>query len=426
MIESTKNDSSWEILFEKHRILESIEKVGFFEISATQINEEREARLMTKFDHKVNLPQIFRRYGLSILPITRGSYIISDLNTYKNFEEKEGNVVRATFPEYLESIDYENITSEATAINCAFISGILADFLEDESILPTVSGRMSSGSFDFNISNSKQGYFNIAVSNSQVEIDGGYEGIKYLSIIEAKNFISDDFLVRQLYYPYRLWSNIIKKKVNPIFLIYANGVFNLYQYEFLDSYLYNSLVLVKRKNYCIESIDITLEDIITISKRINFIKEPEVPFPQADKFRRVANLCELLSENDMTREEITTNYAFDPRQTNYYTDAGRYLGLIDKRRENGEIVYFLTGEGHRIIHSKIKTRQLRFVEAILKHRVFHETLNLYLKKLEIPDRNEIIDIMKKSDLFNVVEESTFKRRASTIAGWINWIFELQS
>ena len=35
--------------------------------------------------------------------------------------------------------------------------------------------------------------------------------------------------------------------------------------------------------------------------------------------------CELLNESELTKDEITSNYDFDPRQTNYYTDAGRYL-----------------------------------------------------------------------------------------------------
>ena len=43
---------------------------------------------------------------------------------------------------------------------------------------------------------------NIKVNNSQIEIDGGYEGAESLTIIEAKNNIADDFIVRQLYYPY--------------------------------------------------------------------------------------------------------------------------------------------------------------------------------------------------------------------------------
>jgi len=73
MSDATKNDLAWEALFNKYRIIEHIEKKDYFEISATQINEFREARLMTKFDHKINLPRIFSHYGLSILPITRGS-----------------------------------------------------------------------------------------------------------------------------------------------------------------------------------------------------------------------------------------------------------------------------------------------------------------------------------------------------------------
>ena len=67
-----KNDIAWEILFNKYNIISEINEKGKFEITAKQINEVREARLMTKFDHKVNLPKIFADNKLSILPITRG------------------------------------------------------------------------------------------------------------------------------------------------------------------------------------------------------------------------------------------------------------------------------------------------------------------------------------------------------------------
>ena len=45
---------------------------GRFLISADQIREYREPRLMAKFDHRVNLPQIFAENGLAILPVSRG------------------------------------------------------------------------------------------------------------------------------------------------------------------------------------------------------------------------------------------------------------------------------------------------------------------------------------------------------------------
>ena len=76
-------------------------------------------------------------------------------------------------------------------------------------------------------------------------------------------------------------------------------------------------------------------------------------------FQRVVNLCELLNESELTKDEITSNYDFDPRQTNYYTDAGRYLGLIEKRRENGQIIFSLTDEGRRLLKLKYKAEAIK-------------------------------------------------------------------
>ena len=52
----------------------------------------------------------------------------------------------------IQSLLPQYIVSEAIALNCANACGILEDFLEDENLVSTVSGRMSSGEFRFNIS----------------------------------------------------------------------------------------------------------------------------------------------------------------------------------------------------------------------------------------------------------------------------------
>ncbi len=424
----TLNDKAWEKLFDKHNILQYIKKSGLYEITAKQINEFREARLMTKFDHRSNLPILFVEHKLSILPITRGSYVIADFEAYHDFESPLTEINKVAAPDFIHSIDFENITSEATAVNVAYLSGILADFIGEETLLPTVNGRMSSNRFDFNIYNKTSGLLqNIAVVNSQIEIDGGYEGFDSLTLIEAKNSLSDDFLVRQLYYPFRLWQGKVRKPVKPVFLIYTNGVFNLYEYEFQEPNHYNSLVLVKQKNYTLEQEDIQIEEIISMMNHISTTNEPDgIPFPQADSFKRVINICELLNENEfLTREEITYNYDFDIRQTNYYTDACRYLGLVGKEREQNEgVKYFLTEKGKNIFRLHIKKRNLFFAKCILEKRVFYEVFRKYLSELEIPSKNEIVVIMKESGLYNVHSESTYRRRASTIAGWINWILDL--
>ncbi|MCX0360978.1 transcriptional regulator [Clostridium perfringens] len=418
-----KNDIAWEILFNKYNIISEINEKGKFEITAKQINEVREARLMTKFDHKVNLPKIFADNKLSILPITRGSYIISKFEAYSKFEDANSEIVRVQFPDYIESIDYENISSEAMAINCAYVSGIIHDFIEDEGLVPTVNGRMSSDLFSFNIK-SNNCDMNVEVKNSQIEIDGGYEGLKTLSLIEAKNSISDDFIIRQLYYPYRLWSNKIDKKVKPIFMVYSNGIYNLYEYEFKDKENYNSLVLVKQKNYTIENIDIEIKDIIDVLENTEILDEPKIPFPQANNFNRVINLCELLYKNEMTKEEITVNYDFDPRQTNYYTDAGRYLGLINKKREKEGVKFFLTAEGKKLFSLKYRERQLKYVELIFKHKAFRKCFDECLVYGEIPNKREVVQIMEESELYKIESLNTYERRASTVTGWVNWIIEL--
>lgn len=424
----TLNDKAWEKLFDKHNIIRRVEDNGLYEITAKQINEFREARLMTKFDHRSNLPILFEENKLSILPITRGSYVIANFEAYHDFESPVTEINKVVAPDFIHSIDFENITSEATAINVAYLSGILADFASEETLLPTVNGRMGSDRFNFNIYNKVSSRLqNIAVVNSQIEIDGGYEGFDSLMLIEAKNSLSDDFLVRQLYYPYRLWQGKVRKSVKPVFLTYTNGVFNLYEYEFQEPKNYNSLVLVKQKNYTLEQDEIHIDEIISVFNQVQITDEPiGIPFPQADSFRRVINICELLNEKEyLTREEITYNYDFDLRQTNYYTDACRYLGLVDKERDQNEgVKYFLTDKGKGIFRLNLKSRNLLFVKCILEKRAFSQAFQKYLSELELPSINEIVIIMESSNLYNVNSESTYKRRASTISGWINWILDL--
>ena len=132
MSRCSTNKEAWEKLFEKYNIINEIEKQGYFKITAKQINEYREARLMTKFDNSATLPDLFKQNALSILPVTSNSYMIAKFKTYEKFEDNTQEIIKISFPDYIQSLDYNNITSEALAINCAYITKILEDFLEEE------------------------------------------------------------------------------------------------------------------------------------------------------------------------------------------------------------------------------------------------------------------------------------------------------
>ena len=400
------NEIAWEALFEKYDILNRIEATGRFQISAAQIKEFREPRLMAKFDHTFNLPELFKDNKLAILPITRGDYVISHFVAYHKFEDVDSPIARFSLPPYIRSLDINNISSEAIALNCAIATGIIADFLEDDELVPTVSGRMGSGSFAYNIGNVMRGMpYQLQVNNSQIEIDAAYEGIRGLALFEAKSGWSEDFLIRQLYYPFRL-----------------------YEYAFQDPNNYNSLVLVKQKSYSIEEdTTIGLADIERILQTVQTVPEPEkTPFPQADKFKRVISLCEKLNDGQkMSNTEITDEYAFAERQTGYYTNAALYLGLLKKGRDGRTPLYQLSDAGQRLFKMGYKQRQLDLCRRILSHKAFSDTLRicLYSKNGVVPDKSEIVQIMHNAGIQNISGD-TIPRRSSSIRGWINWIIEL--
>lgn len=439
----TLNDEAWETLFDKYNILSEIEKHGYYEIDSKTINTVRQARLMAKFDHHINLPAIFKQHFLSILPVSRSRYVIGKFDAYEKLKyDKNLKPVEMYLPEMIETIDRNNLYSESVALNCAFASGMIDD-LFGETAIPTVSGRMGSSIFEFDIrsfplltSFRKQrglngtGNFTIQVNNAQLEIDGGYETDNAFIIIEAKNEAVSDFLIRQLYYPYRLWQDKIKKPVIPAFFTLSNDVFSFFMFEYENKNHYNSLKLVKQKNYILQHENITLDEIYDILKTEKVVEEPKIPFPQANSFSRVIDFLSVLVDNDgsMDKEKLVSTTTFNvvvSRQIDYYTAAAIYLGLAQRERTNGNTIYSLTKKGQLIMKLPYKQKYLGFVSSILQHRIFKRVLHSQLNNAGIPiNKDEIVKMMKEENLYGIDSETTFVRRASSIQAWVDWILSL--
>ncbi|KEQ00867.1 hypothetical protein SASC598J21_013840 [Snodgrassella alvi SCGC AB-598-J21] len=259
-----------------------------------------------------------------------------------------------------------------------------------------------------------------------MKLTGGYEGLHSLALIEAKLDISEDFLIRQIYYPYRVWKKCIQKPVRSIFFIYSNGIYNLYEYEFTDLKNYNSLIQIRHSRYAIEDTKIRMADIERVLQETVVLDDNSgIPFPQADKFERVINLCELLVTKELSCKEITEHYAFDKRQADYYANSARYLGLVDKKEEENNTYYLLTKDGRRILGLGYQDRQLEFCKLILQHRIFNSVLKEYIKNKNIPvQKSKIIEIMREANLYPSYSDVTISRRSSTVRKWIEWILDL--
>jgi hypothetical protein len=424
---SSANDA-WKALINKYNILDEIERNGCFHIKASQIKEFKEPRLMAKWDSTESLPAVLRDNKINILPDSRSSYIVSDFLLYQEIPELEEHVTQmdhVDLPEY-ESIDVNNISSEANAINVLLISGILDDFLETNENVSTFNGRMGTGVFDFVVDTHRNRKQKVSVNNVQCEIDGGFENDDSVVIMEAKNVIHEDFHVRQLYYPYRLWKAKVNKPIRLVFSVYSNMIYRLFEYRFNILEDYSSIELIRTKNYSLQDTTITLDDLLevrknTITKTDDNMDSTKIPFIQANSMDRIISLLENMYDNPMTLQQIAELMDFELRQSDYYFNAGQYLGLFVKTNDDRQKVVSLTPLGVKVFKLNYKERQLKIVELILEHKIFGDFFDSMIDTGEMPDKTEIASEMRK---LNVCGEGQVVRRASSVFGWLKWIFNL--
>lgn len=428
-------DDAWEKLFEKYDILRKVEEDGVFYISADQIKEFKEPRLMSKFDSSQQLPTAFKNAGINILPVSRSGYVLGKFKLYQefpNFSEDEVQIKRVIMP-YYETLRANSISSESSAINALLICNILEDFLGGKNYVNTFNGRRGTCTFDFKVDSEELGPIDISVDRAQCEIDAGLENNKSVVIIEAKNVILPDFHIRQLYYPFRTVLEEVTKPIRLVYSVYSNHIFRLYEYRFKEYDNYSSLEFVRQKFYSIEDPHITSDDLSDVIEKTNVLYDDnrtqittEPPFVQANNFERVISMLECLRGDGMTKLEIADYMQFDERQADYYYNAGRYLGLFETANgydDEGNVVIkrVLTRRGKEIYNMCYKDRQLALVNAILEHKIFY-TLFKDCLDTGIPQEKVVTNLILEYGITK--SPVTAKRRASSVIRWLKWIMQL--
>ncbi|BAR07362.1 Uncharacterised protein [Scardovia inopinata] len=419
-----KTEVAWNVILDKYEILAHIKKNGFYTIKASEIKKFREPRLMAKWDSSDYLTRPLKNNKLNILPISRTEYIISDFKLYETLPEPDSSVsaTRISLPNY-ESLSVEDISSESNAINALLLSGALDDFLGRENTAETFNGRQGSGNFSFLIDSFSGFKRGIKVNGAQLEIDGGFENNSEIVIMEAKNVIHPDFLIRQLYYPYRCWRERVNKPIRLVFSQYANQIYRLFEYSFNKPNDYSSIELINTKNYTFEDLSISNYDISNAWSSVNnnLVEDradDNTIFIQADSVGKVIALVESLSRvGSMSKEEIAEELEFTTRQSDYYSNAGKYLGLISKKNSYSE----LTAEGKKVASLPYKEKQLRMVQLMCKHSIFHHFVEVAMNTGDIAPVEEIQHYMYEH---NTTTKGVIERRAGSVRRWLTWIFSL--
>lgn len=428
MASEGKTNKAWsEILKEHPDIFDKIKQNGSYEITAKEIKRFREPRLMTKHDTSASVPAPLKERDLNILSKSRSSYVLGDFLLYHDFPDVTGlKPTLRSLPDF-ETLTPNNITSESNAINALIVSGILDDFLNGENTVETFNGRMGSGEFGFNVTRTSGEPVHIEVEGAQLEIDGGFENKDAVVILEAKNVVHNDFNVRQLYYPYRKYYDLVHKPIRLIFSQYTNLTYYLYEYEFTEIENYNSIKLLQTKVYSLENAHITATDLWELLKETPVTTTDNqnctsIPFIQADRFDRVISLMERLqsaTDNTMTTDEVTQFMGTVQRQAAYYPAAGEYLGLFD-RQKRGTIT--LSENGKRVLQKGRRERQLTFAQLMFRHKIFHELFSMVLKIGRLPNSETVESLMLNLNVCNGGQ--TVHRRAQTVIGWLRWLMNL--
>ncbi len=437
MTRCSQNDAAWQRVFDDPSlgILPAIEQNGCAYVTADQLKTigRREPRLMAKLDTLSARPDMFERHALTIFPVENGRYIIfpdpKQASYFRIQEEMESlSQERYCSPCLLQRFHtYPNNQhfSETQAIDFACISSLLHTFVEDDALSLTLRGRLRSGDFQLTL---PDGRTQAQVSGVQIEIDSGYESERAIYLIEAKIGKRDDFHIRQLLYPYLEWSQRSTKTVIPILLIYSNGLYYFFQFEFQQRF--GEMRVVKKRCYSLEETPRLRVNLSDWLRRVSAESEPQdVPFPQADDLDTVVEVVYLVADGLSTKADIAESLEFEERQGDYYANAALYLGLLE--RQHHEFSLSITGS-HFIRMASRNERIACLLECVLKHPIFHDVITLLCAKPHVPllfhaplspdelPQQEIVRIMLQ---YQPLSDTTAKRRVATIRSWIKWLFK---
>jgi len=410
-------NATWESLFKEFDIIEKIRLNGSFEIDAKSIKKYREPRLVTKFDSFEQMPMIFKENDLGIFPISRKTYIIGKYDLFCNINYDNSSLNEFIEKNSFQSLDLNNIDSESEAIQIAYLNGIIADFIGEEKIVSTFFGKKGLSNFEFKVKDKNGNIYPVKVDGGMMEVDSSFESEDSFIIVEAKKTSSTNFLIRQLYFPFRYFYPKVTKKIRLIFLRHYENTFYLSEFKFNEFEVYNSIELVKSQSYVLRNIDFKIKNLKKILISSNIVEENRVPFPQANNLKRLFEICAYLYSFPYNKNEVRNKQNFHLRQVDYYLNAGIYLDLIVKEDKT----YKLTIQGIELHKATLRDKYLLIFQILCKHKVFNDIFkHLLIDGISISKKN-IEEIMRNAQLYNVNETSTRKRRSSTVYRWINEI-----
>ncbi|MBV6467265.1 MAG: hypothetical protein PGMFKBFP_02612 [Anaerolineales bacterium] len=311
---------------------------------------------MAKVDDPEQLPNVLQSAGYSLLAITNGSYLIFQGGVFAPVPDCSVQSVynpRTEFP--LETIGRG--TGESEYLDNAFNTGLLSEFTRCGVLYLTIRGRERTKRFRFLIGESN---VEVNVNGVQIEVDAGYEGENDIVLVEGKIGNRSHFNIRQLYYPFRHFSQLVpQKKIRTVFFSYdlSRATYSLHEFGFRNPEIFDSIYSIK---CCVYSLARPQAFAVEELFDRNFESVNNI-VPQADDLNKILEILTLINSGQNTVTEIADHFAFDVRQSSYYGEAAEFLGLVTRNRG----VFELTERGFQFVSTAPSRQQFYIAKLVI-------------------------------------------------------------
>lgn len=414
MPQSLTSDA-WARIDERLRVQARIARGDPVYVDADEIKRisGREPRLMTKFDTRESRPSVLAR--ATVLPLTNGRYVIVGGDGYHGLASQDPPK-RWSLPPHAAALRTLPWTigpsSESQALDMALAAGVLSDFLGEEHLFLTVRGRRRSPRFEFEFRGTS-GASRFVAEGVQIEVDSGLEG-ESIHLIEGKLGTRDNFHIRQLYYPLRMWrEEVPRKNATAVFMTWSNRRFALRRFEFDPLDKYHAIRLAASTDYVLDEEHET-PSLARILEQTSRERLPaDVPFPQADDMRKVVDVVDAVGKGCRTQDRIAALYDFNKRQADYYGNAATFLGLL----EHGRGEFSLSSAGRAFLVSGLEKRNALVVSRLAALPVLRPALAWVVENNALPELDVVCEWIESSTRLT---GATPRRRALTVLSWARW------
>ncbi len=142
--------------------------------------------------------------------------------------------------------------------------------------------------------------------------------------------------------------------------------------------------------------------------------DKNIPFPQADDFEKVVALTNIEDESMLADKTYVSELlgGISERQVAYYTNAAKYLGIIDNNKTFTEV-------GKRIRNLNQYLQRVEFIRLLMSDKVVGRAFiseKLMDIELEFDDIKALI-----YEEYPNYSEDIYIRRGRTVVKWIEWI-----